>query len=322
MLMPAVNNVDRQSIAVKQRPHWSEALAHPIRSFHTVRHLRTKQVIYRALRRVQPAASPASEQAVPVLMRREPVPPCHVPDNAFDGRSFCFLNRRIAWAGLDRWHPAGADDLWVFNLHYFKYLSGLPARTAATLLADWISVHDTPRGAAWHPYPISLRVREWTEWLCGHRDADAGLRRATIESLTRQMEYLARRLEYDVMGNHLLENAITLCWAGLSFAGPAAAAWLATGRRVLLRELRDQTLPDGSHCERSPMYQALLAEAILRLGEVAAQSANPGQRHRDVSRTTVIGCCVRWRGWPTGWSVRSSTTRCSAWHRLSALNRL
>ena len=275
MFAPAVNNAGHRPDAVRQRPHWSEALAHPIRSFHTVRHLHAKQIIYRALRSVQPVRRTTFDRPVPSMLRRTSVHPCDVTSSMFDGRSFCFLNRRIVWGGSDRWQPAGADDLWVFNLHYFRYLPGIPSHAAQALLADWMSVHHGPHGAGWHPYPISIRVREWTEWLCEHRAADPALRWAMTESIARQVECLSHRLELDVMGNHLLENAITLCWAGLSFAGMRADEWLSLGARLFLRELRNQTLPDGSHYERSPMYQALLAEAILRLSEVAGQSAKP-----------------------------------------------
>ena len=68
-------------------------------------------------------------------------------------------------------------------------------------------------------------------------------------------------------------NAITLCWAGLSFAGVRAHAWTEQGLSVLRQQLARQVLADGVHDERSPMYQALLTEAILRLAEVARCSA-------------------------------------------------
>src|SRR5205823_1410677 len=81
------------------------------------------------------------------------------------------------------------------------------------------------RSAAWQPYPISIRVREWIEWLLAHRDAPEPFRHAMAGSISQQIEALAGQLEFHLMGNHLLENAITLCWAGLSFAGVRAHAW-------------------------------------------------------------------------------------------------
>ena len=77
------------------------------------------------------------------------------PTNIFDGRSFSFLNRRARFGGDDRWHPAGADALWIYNLQYFRYIWGVAPSDAQRLVADWIATNTSPRCAAWQPYPIS-----------------------------------------------------------------------------------------------------------------------------------------------------------------------
>ena len=51
-------------------------------------------------------------------------------------------------------------------------------------------------------------------------------RRRMVESLVTQVQALQAQLEYHLLGNHLLENAITLCWAGLSLETPLAHGWL------------------------------------------------------------------------------------------------
>ena len=149
-----------------QRPAWSELLAHPMRTFHTVRHLQPRQMAYQMLRRVAPISQviPAAH-AGGELLQRTSVPPAPHACDAFDGRTFSFLNRRRIFEGNDRWHPSGADDLWVFNLHYFKFLCAAAVDDAQRVIADWIDANRDQRSAAWHPYPISLRVREWVEWL-------------------------------------------------------------------------------------------------------------------------------------------------------------
>jgi hypothetical protein len=255
-----------------QRPHWSEALTHPVRSFHTVRHLHQSQIVNRALRVLRPLSTEPRADLNLTLLPRATVPPAPPWGAAFDGRSFEFLNRRTIWGGPDRWYPQGADDLWVYNLHYFRFIWATSSKQAFELIADWIDVNQCVETAAWQPYPISLRVREWIEWLLANPTADATLHGAVTRSIARQTAALRQRLEFHLMGNHLLENAITLCWAGLSLAGSAADEWLADGVALLRDELNRQVLADGSHDERSPMYQALLAEALLRLSEVASQS--------------------------------------------------
>jgi len=285
--MPSGRAIAEQTVPrpLVQQPAWSDVLAHPVRTFHTVRHLHPKQIAYQVLRRIQPiSGANTGIDGELVLLDRRPAPQAGSSTApAFDGRGFCFLNRRIAWEGPNRWHPADADDLWLFHLHYFKFLASARPDIAETLILDWIALNPDPRSAAWHPYPISLRVREWIEWLHAQPSAPAPVRAAMTASIAAQIESLRRRLEFHLMGNHLLENAITLCWAGLSFGGPRPDEWLAQGERLLERELRSQLMTDGSHEERSPMYQAQLAEAVLRLAEVAKQSPKPAAARLSAS---------------------------------------
>ena len=55
------------------------------------------------------------------------------------------------------------------------------------------------------------------------------------------------------------------------FEGRQAAAWLATGLKVITRELPEQVLADGGNFERSPMYHAIFLEDVLDLVNAAAQ---------------------------------------------------
>jgi uncharacterized heparinase superfamily protein len=84
-----------------------------------------------------------------------------------------------------------------------------------------------------------------------------------------QAGWLAKRLEWHLLGNHLFANAKALVFAGLLFEGPEAAAWLNTGLKIIIRELPEQVLPDGGNFERSPMYHAIFLEDVLDLVNVA-----------------------------------------------------
>jgi hypothetical protein len=201
--------------------------------------------------------------------------PARCDGAGFDGRSLRFLNRRLLFEGDERWCPPGMDRLWVYHLHYFQYLHAMPVAEGVRFVSDWIEVNRDPRGPGWEPYPLSLRIREWTEFVLSHPGLPPEFREKVIASLTVQAEALLSQIEYHLLGNHLLENAITLCWAGLSLEAPTSGAWARKGLALLSQQLRIQILPDGSHDERSPMYQALLAEALLRLAEVAQRSPAP-----------------------------------------------
>ena len=76
---------------------------------------------------------------------------------------------------------------------------------------------------------------------------------------------MRRNLEFDLLANHLLENAFSLAAAGLVFRGRVANRWVRIGRRILTRELRRQVLRDGVHYERSPMYHARILRHLLNL---------------------------------------------------------
>ncbi len=239
-----------------------------LRTFHTVRYLRPVQITNRIGRRVlRPSVPPAP--AWVRLKGRKGVPPCGTSLKAFDGDGFTFLNRRWPFEGDDRWCPAGADRLWIYHLHYFQYIWGLDPGSALGLILDWLDCNPPLSGPGWEPYPLSLRIREWIEWLLAHQDIPEEARLAILQSLARQTRALLDQVEYHLQANHLLENAVTLVWAGLRLDTPDSRPWLQDGARLLLGELDRQILPDGVHEERSPMYQAILAEGLLRLADVA-----------------------------------------------------
>lgn len=245
------------------------------RYWETARHLRGEQIVNRLWRRLRPPKTEAPRGDWR-LVDGAPVPPAGAPGGGADGRMFTFLNQTLALEGADRWRPAAASRLWQYHLHYFRYLWALAPTPADALLADWLAANPPGASPGWEPYPTALRVREWLEWLLAQPEPEAGERGRAVASLAHQAAALEDQLEYHLGGNHLLEDAVTLCWAGLRLDGPRAARWRGRGSALLRRELAVQVLPDGGHAERSPMYQAILAEGILRLAEVAATSPAPG----------------------------------------------
>jgi len=245
------------------------------RTYDTVRYLRPVQIANRLQRRL------SALRAIPVLSEdlrltcRRPVRPVSEQPSGFDGKGFRFLNVRYSCSGDRRWTPEGAPRLWTYNLHYFEYLWGLAPVDALRLLDDWVASNTDVRSPGWEPYPLSLRIREWLEWLHANPHLPPDQQQRLVRSVASQAEALSRQVELHLLGNHIAENAITLCWAGLSFAGAQPDAWLRRGLRLMQREVTAQVLDDGVHDERSPMYQALLAQALLRLAEVGDQVAGP-----------------------------------------------
>jgi uncharacterized heparinase superfamily protein len=220
----------------------------------TLRHLKLRQVTYR-LWRTKPrriySASPAVRTKTGIWTPSIPRAQAHL-----GGRRFQLLNEERDIAG---WNDPAASRLWLYNLHYFEH-------PEADLIRTWIAENPEGEGAGWEPYPLSLRIVNWIKWALNGGELD----RSALNSLLIQTGYLRHRLEYHLLGNHLLANAKALIFAGCFLAGAEAESWLSHGTQILRNELEEQILSDGAHFERSPMYHSLILEDLLDLINLSA----------------------------------------------------
>lgn len=179
--------------------------------------------------------------------------------------TFRFLDETRTLADPDNWNRPDWDKLWLYNLHYFDDLNaegaGERREWHRALVARWIASNPPGHGNGWEPYPLSLRIVNWIQWILAGYPPQSDW----LDSLAMQARYLARRLEWHLLGNHLFANAKALVHAGLFFTGPEAERWLIAGLRVLDRQLSEQIFPDGGHFERSPMYHAIILKDVLDL---------------------------------------------------------
>ncbi len=193
---------------------------------------------------------------------------------------FRFLNHEQMLPAQGGWNDATLEKLWLYNLHYFDDLNARDAnvRTAwhLALLQRWMAENPPAFGNGWEPYPTSLRIVNWAKWLLAGHSPPSGF----TQSLATQARWLARRLEWHLLGNHLFANAKALVFAGLLFEGDEADGWLAKGLKILAQEVPEQVLADGGHFERSTMYHALVLEDLLDL--VNAVNLWPGKVDPDV----------------------------------------
>ena len=250
------------------------------RYLRTIRHLRTGQAAYQILHRLRQDRS--APRDVP---NRGPMPPLRWPDGgdasfrtgeAANGDapmrsgSFTFLNRTESIGFPPEWNATELPLPWLYCLHYHEFLHRLPFQPARDVALDWIAHHRPgPGRTGWEPYPVSRRITNWCLRFIGRERsrtlADDAFRDTLWASLCEQADHLQRRLEWHLLGNHLLENAVALSLIGSCFDHPAAEAWLSVGRAILARELPEQVLSDGGHFERSPMYQSRVLDALLLL---------------------------------------------------------
>jgi uncharacterized heparinase superfamily protein len=236
--------------------------------FHTVRHLRPVQIAARAwFRLYRPSpdlkAAPATRR-----MRARYEPPVAPGQSLLAPEVFRLLNVERHCAVASDWDPPDASQLWTYHLHYFDDLNACDAPARAPwhtqLLSRWAAENPPAQGVGWDPYPVSRRVANCVKWV-----ARGNTLPATFQaSLAVQTRWLTRRLEYHILGNHLVANAKALVHAGLYFEGAEADRWYARGMQILGRELREQVLLDGGHFELSPMYHAAILEDLLDLVNV------------------------------------------------------
>jgi uncharacterized heparinase superfamily protein len=198
---------------------------------------------------------------------------------------FRFLNAEREWALPVDWEAPGASRLWRFHLHYFDdaptlvlagCIAGEPqfTRLFRELAMDWIARNSVGVGDGWHAYTLSRRIPNWIYALeLSGLSGTAGGEPLAV-SLWEQTRFLARNLEFDVLGNHLLANLRALLFAASFFVGGEAERWWKTGSQLLQEQLAEQFLPDGGHYERSPMYHALVLQDLL---ECAALFRRRGQ---------------------------------------------
>lgn len=232
--------------------------------FHTLRYLKPIQVWARVAFRLHspvPDLRPAPRQR---LLTGQWCSPAARRQSLLSETRLRFLNEEREVAAGD-WNSATLPKLWLYNLHYFDDLNAVEASTRTLwhkrLLERWVAENPAGEGIGWEPYPTSLRIINWVKWAL----AGNALSAAVVHSLTVQARWLARRLEWHLLGNHLFANAKALVFAGAFFEGDEADEWFRLGMGILDREIPEQMLADGGHFERSTMYHALAFEDMLDL---------------------------------------------------------
>jgi len=133
----------------------------------------------------------------------------------------------------------------------------------------------------WIPHSVSLRLINLSRYLAWHDGLATETRERVARIAFKNGLFLANHVEYDVGGNHLIENAGGLILAGTLFDGHDVG-WLAEGRSIL-ESTTDQFLADGGHFERSPMYHIQCLTRYLTAHDLAA--AKGLERSAPIERT-------------------------------------
>ncbi len=230
-----------------------------LRLYHTLKYLRFKQIYYRLY-----------YTARDILFKKEyqktlaKIPSPLLWDNYLkDAESlqnrniFIFLNLSKNFKKNIDWNSMKFGKLWAYHLNYFDYLSqpSISEQQGTALIRDYVAKDDVLKIGK-EPYPISLRGTNWIKFLSQFKIKDQKIN----QTLYNHYQILLNNLEYHLLGNHLLENGISLLFGAHYFKDNTLYL---RANKILKEELNEQILKDGGHFELSPMYHQVLLSRLL-----------------------------------------------------------
>jgi hypothetical protein len=136
----------------------------------------------------------------------------------------------------------------------------------------------------WAPYSVSLRIialSRYGAW-------KGRLTETETRFLYKNLLFLKNNVEWDVDGNHLIENGTALVVGGCVFP-EKGDRFVDKGLDVLKSTATTQFLNDGYHFERSPMYHLEVTERMLTaLSILLKKKRDPPQW---LAQTVTEACC-------------------------------
>lgn len=235
--------------------------------FQTIRHLKTVQIRYQIWYRIKFVFRSIFHIKYPLNVSStsfdlDLIPWIKKPET-FKEPYFTFLNMthecEINTKRLPEieWNKSAFDKLWVYNLNYMDYiLQPSIKNTTAKLLINSFVFNLSSYNTGLDSYPISLRGINWIKFFSANKIKDD----AYDNSLYAQYNILYKNLEYNILGNHLLENGFSLLFGAFYFKDQVLYE---KAYKIILSEMNEQILKDGGHFELSPMYHQIILDRVL-----------------------------------------------------------
>ena len=167
--------------------------------------------------------------------------------SSYKNNKFKMLNLSKEFDNKIDWNYCDYGKLWTYNLTYFEYLK---EKEDISLIYNFIENIDSIKDGL-EPFPISLRGLNWIKFLNKFEIKDKKI----DDSLYAQYYILMDKLEYHLLGNHLLENGFSLLFGAYYFQDETLYK---KAKDILEKELDEQILDDGAHFELSPMYHQIM----------------------------------------------------------------
>ena len=233
---------------------------------HTVIHLKLQQLFFQLFYRLFKHSFKELDNpkvvAVVDFSRTIPGIACYRKD------TFSFLNISDIFTS---WNEIRHGMLWAYNLNYMDWLMQKDMNFEEG--AKWIDkfIEELPGNkVGLDPYPIALRGINWIKFMVLYwNEMPVDTKKRWDNSLYSQYVLLEKKLEYHLLGNHLLEDAYSLYIASIYFSDKR---FYKKASKLLLHELNEQILDDGAHYEQSPMYHCILLDRLLDCYNLSTQN--------------------------------------------------
>ena len=236
---------------------------------HTIRHLTARQLGYQVWYRVHKPK--LAEVSSPIEKVESTLKPPIQKYTTWEGEDFCFINLKAPYKG---WSNTENGMLWAYNQNYMDWLGqeGMTKEEGEKWI-DLFIKEISSNEVGLDPYPIALRCINWIKFFCTHPDCGTPNR---LDSLYSQIKLLEKKLEFHLMGNHLLEDYYALFIAAVFFK----EEWMFKKySRALKGQLEEQILADGAHYEQSPMYHCIMLDRLLDCYNIS--TSNPVFEKQD-----------------------------------------
>lgn len=197
----------------------------------------------------------------PNPIRCLPIPPSKkIIEKTDSGYRVTVLNLSKKYENQIDWSDETYGQLWNYHLQYADFLKqdDLSVSERERLLLDlyeWLkSGQLNPE-----PYPASLRIMNLIRFLSENPE-NLDQKNELFSFLFSELSFLENRLEYHLLGNHLMENAFALLMGGTYFQNKS---WTHLAKEIFSEQIPEQVLSDGGHFERSPMYHLIVLFRFL-----------------------------------------------------------
>ncbi len=207
-------------------------------------------------------------------------------EDGMDNYEFKFINLSKKFSDKIDWNYSDYGKLWTYNLTYFEFLNRKESvKHGLELISAFIENIVIIRDGL-DSYPISLRGINWIKFLvCNNVN-----NKIINDSLYAQYYILLNKLEYHLLGNHLLENGFSLLFGAYYFED---LTLYERAKEILEVELEEQILADGAHFELSPMYHQII---LFRLLDCINLITNNNWRGKELLRLFLqkAGIMLSW----------------------------